>query len=81
MYIDVSESELDHLQDGHYDVHTLQECKLGDEVVFRVNKRPVARAIVDRIEKFEGYRFYWQPHTFEKLDNADGFSAGRPGAD
>jgi hypothetical protein len=67
MYIDVSEKEFEQLKAGHYEVSTPPACKLGDEVVFRVNKLPVARAIVDRIEKFEGYRFYWQPHTFERL--------------
>jgi hypothetical protein len=71
MFIDVSESELEHLKAGHYEVYTPQECKLGDEVIFRVNARPVARAIVDRIERFEGYRFYWQPHTFERLKTSD----------
>lgn len=59
-------------------------CEVGDELIFRFDKKPVARAIVDRIEKpgesacdttgmFRNkWKVYWLPDSFEDL-RCEGF--------
>jgi hypothetical protein len=67
LFIDLTETEFDYMTDGFYEVEVPPECKLGDELVFRINERPIARAVISRIEKFEGYRVFWQTNTFEPI--------------
>jgi len=54
-------------------------CKVGDELVFRQNKKPIARATVAMIEKpgqsscertgkFKGgWKVFWSPDSFQDL--------------
>lgn len=54
-------------------------CKVGDPLVFRFDGRPVARAVVHRIERpgqseceatgryRSGWKVYWLPETFVDL--------------
>jgi hypothetical protein len=67
MFIDLTETELEEMVNGFCTFPVAPDCKLGDDVVFLVNKAPAARAVISRIEKFEGYRVFWQANTFEEL--------------
>ena len=54
-------------------------CKVGDELIFRFDKKPVAKAVVAKIEKpgesaceatgrfRSGWKVFWEPHTFVDL--------------
>jgi hypothetical protein len=67
LFIDLSESEFLEACSRQSAESPDHECKLGDELIFRVDGRPVAKAIVSRIEHFEGFRVFWQPHTFATI--------------
>lgn len=64
LFIDLSESEYRDACGRLSAESSDHECKLGDELIFRVDGRPIAKAIVSRIECFEGFRVFWLPHTF-----------------
>lgn len=54
-------------------------CRVGEELIFRSNKKPIARAIADEIEppgrsacastgRFRsGWKVFWRPETFQDL--------------
>jgi len=61
VFIDLTETELEEMVNGFCTFLLEPDCKLGDDVIFLVNKAPAARAVVSRIEKFEGYRVFGKP--------------------
>jgi hypothetical protein len=54
-------------------------CKIGEQLIFRFDKKPVATAVVAKIEppgktecertgRFRsGWKVFWEPQTFKKL--------------
>jgi hypothetical protein len=69
MIIEVNERDFNDIWQGRLSLPDPPDCKLGDELVFQINDQPAARAVVSRIEKFEGYRVYWHPHTFTEIES------------
>ena len=87
MKITVPESEFDHFwvepPPGHEEFWAFRwpvRAKVGDEINFMMNKKPVAKAVIWRIEKpgeseceqtgrFKSmWKVYWKPESFKKVD-------------
>lgn len=86
MNINVPESARDHFwnepPEGSWEFWSFRfkpPCKVGDELIFRFDKRPVAKAVVAKIEppgqtacegtgRFRnGWKVFWTPESFEIL--------------
>jgi len=86
MNINVPEKAIDHFWNeppvGSWEFWAFRfkpPCKVGDEIVFRINGIPVARAIVAKIEQpgqsfceptgrfRNGWKVFWIPESFQDL--------------